>query len=101
MDNQNIGTASSNNYYNANYQAQPKKGKTIAVIVGILGVLLAVAIIIIAIVFANNTSTTTGAIVRENSPTLELYGKLDEEMTLGTLQEEIDELKQKIQAIEN
>lgn len=92
MDNSNINIISPSKYYDANPQRsnKPQKGRVIAIVLGALGVVLAITIIVATIIFANGTSTTSpNGIIRENSPTLELYSNLEEEMALSALQEAV------------
>ena len=93
MSNQNTTTISPSNYYGTTGQPGKAKNNKLAVIIlTILGILIVGAVITTTVVSnLDNDNDTSGRIIkRENSPTLELYAELEEEMTLASLQEKTD-----------
>ena len=81
----NITTSS--NYYGTTGLPNNKKTKTIFAIIGLAVVLVIVLIIILVSVTGNNQSGPEPGEARENTPTLQLYASLENEMTLEDIEQ--------------
>lgn len=88
--NNNIITPS--NYYSTGGQPAGSKSKKILLVVAAAAVAIAILVSIIVVTIMNNEPTEPALVnTRENTPTLQLYANLDEEMNLASLRRAVSE----------
>ena len=89
----NTNIVTPNNFYGATGQPpESKTRKTIFIIAIVVAVcVILTTIVLIAILNRNNTGDTPSFTSRENTSTLQLYAALKDEMTLGELQQAVND----------